>query len=66
MLLFNINRKAYLGSPFVHLHFTLVTLMGQSEGHSDFEALYLVKGQELGHMLVFNINRKVSLGNPIV
>ncbi len=45
MLLFNMNRKAYGGSPFVQLHLTLVTLIGRSQVHSDFEALYLVKKQ---------------------
>ena len=34
MLLFNINRKAYLGSPFVQLHLTLVAFLGRSRGHS--------------------------------
>ncbi len=43
MLLFNINTKAYVGSLFVQLPFILVTLIGQSQGHSDFEALYRVK-----------------------
>ena len=38
MLLLNINRKAYMGSPETLLH---LTLKDQSQGHSDFEALYL-------------------------
>ena len=37
MLLLDINRKAYMGSLMVCLHFTLVTLKGQSQGHSGFE-----------------------------
>ncbi len=41
MLPLNINRKAYMGSP--------ITLSrnpgGQIQGHSNFEALYLVKEQ---------------------
>ena len=45
VLLFSINRKAYVGSPFVHLHLPLVTLIGRGQGQSDFEALYLVKEQ---------------------
>ena len=47
MLLFSINRKAYMyvGSPFVQLHLTLVTLIDRGQGHSDFETLYLVKDQ---------------------
>ena len=43
MLLLNINRKAYMGSPLVRLHLTLVTLKVQCQGHLDFEGLYLVK-----------------------
>ena len=31
-------------SPMTLSHLTLVTLKGQSQGHSDFETLYLVKG----------------------
>ncbi len=42
MLLFNINRKPYMGSPMTPSHFTM---KGQSQGHSNFEALYLVKEQ---------------------
>ncbi len=42
MLLFNTNGKAYVGSLFVQLHLTLVTVIGWSQ---DFEALYLVKQQ---------------------
>ena len=45
MLLFNISQKEYVGSPFVQSHLTLVTSIGRSQGHSDFEALYVVKEQ---------------------
>ena len=39
-----INRKAYVGSPFVRLHLTLVTLKGQCQSYnSDVESLYLVR-----------------------
>ncbi len=31
-----------------------MTLKGQSQGHSDFEPLYLAKGEELDHILVLN------------
>ncbi len=34
MLLLKINRKAYVGSLMVCLHFTLVTLKDQCQGHS--------------------------------
>ncbi len=45
MLLLNITREAYMESPLVLLHtcMTLVTLEGESQGHTDFEGLYLVK-----------------------
>ncbi len=43
MLLLNINRKAYMWSPMALSHLTLSDIEGQSQGHSDFETLYLVK-----------------------
>ena len=43
ILLLNINGKAYMGSPLVRLHLTLVTLKGQCQGRSDFKGFYLVK-----------------------
>ncbi len=33
MLPFNTNREAYMGSPLVQLHATLVNLEGQCQGH---------------------------------
>ncbi len=39
-----------------------VTLKGQSQGHSDFEGLYLVK---LGHMLQLDTTRKPYTGSPM-
>ncbi len=47
------------------LHLTSVTLKGQIEGHSDFEALYLAK-EQLGHILLLNINRKGYMGSPLM
>ena len=43
MLLLNINRKVCMESPLVQLHLTFVNLKGHSQGHFDFEGLYLVK-----------------------
>ena len=43
MLLLNINRKAYIGSPLVQLHVTLVTFRGLCQGNSGFKSLYLIK-----------------------
>ncbi len=45
MLLFSINRKAYVGSPFVQVHLTVVTLIGSGQGHSDFETVYHAREQ---------------------
>ncbi len=38
-----INKKPYMEIQMTSSHLTLSDLEGQSEGHSDFEALYLVK-----------------------
>ncbi len=43
MLPLNINTKAYMGSPLMQLHLTLVTLKDLCQGHSDFESLCLIK-----------------------
>ena len=45
ILLFSINRKAYVGSPVLQLHLTLVSLIGRSQDHSDFAELYLIEEQ---------------------
>ena len=41
MLLLNANGKSYAGSPTAPLHLTVNALEGQSQGHCDFEVLYL-------------------------
>ncbi len=43
MLLLNINRKSYMGSPMTVSHLASVTLKDQCQGNSDFESSYLVK-----------------------
>ncbi len=46
LLLLNTNMKSHMGCPTAPSDLTLsdtVTLKGQSQGHTDFEALYLVK-----------------------
>ncbi len=55
-LLLNINRKAYMASPMTSSH---MTLKGQIQGHSDFEALYLVK--ELGHVTMKYVLQKIAI-----
>ncbi len=37
----------------------------ESQGHCDFEALYLVKVAYLGLMLLLNINRKSFMASPL-
>ncbi len=60
MLVLIINKKPYMESPMVPSH---LILKGQSQGHSDFEALYIVN--ELGPILVLTINRKSNIGSPM-
>ena len=43
MLLSTINRKPYMGRPMALSIWLWVIFRGQSQGHSDFKALYLVK-----------------------
>ncbi len=42
MLQLDINRKAYLRSLVMCLHFTLVILKDQCQSHSDLEGLYFM------------------------
>ena len=48
-------------------HLTLIELpqkVKESQDHSDFEALYLVK-EQLDHMLLLDINKKAYIGSPV-
>ena len=74
MLLLHIDRKAYMGSPFVWLHLTSVILKGQWLGQWSWKVnvkilrfwkLISCKGAEIGHMLLLNINRKPYMGSPM-
>ena len=51
MLLLNINREAYMGSPLIQLHVTLVTFKGLCQGHSGFKSFYLIK--ELSYAICY-------------
>ncbi len=63
MLLFNINRKAYVGSYIGVITFDLSDL-DRSEWRSfRFRSIISRKGAELGYMLLLNINRKVLWGS---
>ncbi len=63
MLLFNINRKAYVGSPFVHaITFDLSDLHRSESRSLRFRSIISGKGAELGQMLLLNINMKVRRG----
>ena len=41
-LLLNSNKKSYMGSPWHHYIRCWVILKSQNQGHSDFEAIYLI------------------------
>ncbi len=47
MLLLNINRESYMGSPVALSHLTLSNLKGQSHGHPDLQARHCLV---LGYM----------------
>ncbi len=65
MLLLDINRKAYMGTPVTLSHLTL----GESERLNSrslrFRSLISCKGAELGHMLLLKINRKAYMASPM-
>ena len=62
MLLLNINRKPYMGSPMTLSHLTLVTLKVKVNQISKHISR---KGAELGHMLLCNINRNPYMRSPM-
>ena len=65
MLLLNINRKPYMGSPIAHLHLTLSDLERSKSRSLRFRSLISRKGAQLGPMLLLNINRKPYMGSPM-
>ncbi len=52
MLLLNINRKVYMGSPKTLLHLNLSDLERSKSEPLRFQTLISCKGAELGHMLL--------------
>ena len=66
MLLLNINRTAYMGSPMTLSHLTLSDLERSNSRSLRFRSLVSCKGAELGHMLPLNINGKAYMGSPLV
>ncbi len=62
MLLLNIKRKAYIGSPLVQLHFHFTDLQTFMSNSLRLWALISHKGAELGHMLLLNINKRPYMG----
>ncbi len=66
MLLININRKAYLGSPKTPSHLTLSDNKVCKSRSLRIGSIISRKGAMLVHMLVFNINRKAYVGSPFV
>ncbi len=65
MLLLNINRKPYIGSPITLSHLTLSDLERSISRSLRFQRFISHKAAELGHMLLLNTNRK-SRSNVIV
>ncbi len=63
MLLLNINRKAYMGSPMTLSHLMLSDLETSKSRSLKFISH---KGAELGDILVLNINRKAYMGSVMV
>ncbi len=66
MLLLNINRKPYMGSPVTLSHLTLSDLKRSNSRSLAFQSLISCKGAELGDILLLNINRKAYMGSPLV
>ncbi len=64
ILLFNINRKAYVS--ICAITFGLSDLDRSESGSLKFRSIICRKGADLGHMLLLNINRKVCMGSPLV
>ena len=58
MLILDINRKAYLGSPITQLHLTLSDLERPNSSSIIFRRPISRKGAELGHALLLNTNRE--------
>ncbi len=63
MLLLNINRKPYVGSPMTLPHLTLSDLERSNSKSPKFRSLISHKGAELGPMLILNIT-KPNMGSP--
>ncbi len=63
MLLLTIDRKPYMGSPMTPSIMIFNDLKGQSQGHLEFKALYLIK-EQLGPMSLLTINRKPYVASP--
>ncbi len=65
MLLLNINRKPYMGSPMTLSHLTLSDLESSMSRSIRFQRLISRKAVELYHKLILNINRKSYMGSPM-
>ena len=61
MLLLNIDRKPYMGSPVAPSHFTLRDLERSMSRSLGFQSLISCKGAELGHILPSTTNRKAYM-----
>ncbi len=65
MLLLNITRKPYMGSPMAPSHMTLSDLERPKSRLPRFRTLISRKRAQLGPTLVLNINRKPYMGTPM-
>ncbi len=61
MVLLNINRNPYMGSPTTPSHLALNNLEREKSRSFRFR-----KTTELHHMLLLNVNRKTCIGSPLV
>ncbi len=59
MLVLNINKKEFMGSPMAMWHLTLDDLERSKSRSLRFESLISRKGGVLGHMLLLTINNKL-------
>ena len=66
MLLLNINRKPYMGSPMTLSDLTLSDLERSKSRSLRFGSLIFCKGAGLGYKFILNVNRKIYMGSPLV
>ncbi len=63
LLLLNISRKPFIGSPVTPSHLTLNGIESSNPRPPRFRSIIPRKGVEYGHMLPLYINRKPCMGS---